>query len=916
MGIQGLLPALKEVQQPRHISDFRGKTLAVDAYVWLHKGAFGCAEDLVKGRKTTKFVDYAMFRVRMLQHHKIRPFVVFDGGPLPAKRGTEDSRAKSRADHLARAKSFEAQGRMKDARDAYTKCVDITPEMAYQLIKALRAEGIDYVVAPYEADAQLYYLEREGIVDGVITEDSDLLVFGCQTAIFKLEKDGSCVSIEAKRFGEVVRELDLTNWTDLQFRRMAMLSGCDYLPSIPGIGLKKAHRMLRRCKTVDKVLQSLRLEGAHVIPPNYAADFVRAEKAFLYQRVFCPHERKLVLLNEPEKELSEDDEQSPAGWPRVTCTPETRTPIDDLWPNFQPSPRKGKSKGLVAHVSSGTLDAFIKRMPRTKSTPAIRPSHPRIGGLANGPTRLSDLPNVTPRPLRKHHTEPSPIPPPCVSAGRTSKFFTLDVQRISEEAEEVISLVYEESTQVASPPRQKREVTPENIPSPVERHRSVSHVSTVHNSPVAGRLVHLDDDDDGGVHFTSPISVHSGFDTSPGSTPRKSRILIDESQSPRQEPSSPTPTQRPRSSPWLVPATLAASQTGATIASSQRTEWSEEEYGPEDHAVCAPFRPITSVLVPPSSSWSRDAQPAKSTRRHHSSESALDDEIVTPSPVAGSKRRISIEEADPGEQARLARALSVAAGWREKYALKAPSFTTPARRLSGRPSVPSIPVTAASKVLSPLPVNIQHERDCETPKPARLPLPAKPQHVAACRQRMPKPSPQPFGVSGSTLERFRYKRQSPAPRSLVLRLPPAACRFSTYSSSKALNTKAALHTTQTLSTTMHATLVRNARTPLIQFIGKRAWPSTPHKPGPHPYAPKEIADNFASFSAKSQAAPASAASAHASAYGTGFLPTSKKPYDFENFYEAPAYYWQHNEMTEREIEAVMSGGATDIRTGP
>lgn len=176
------------------------------------------------------------------------------------------SRNRSRADHLARAQAFEAQGRRKDARDAYTKCVDITPEMAYQLIKvssvegesssqALRAEGIPYVVAPYEADAQLYYLEREGFVDGVITEDSDLLVFGCKTVIFKLEKDGSCVSIDANKFA-LVRELDMNNWTPLNFRRMAMLSGCDYLPSIPGIGLKKAHRMLRRYKTVDKVSRS------------------------------------------------------------------------------------------------------------------------------------------------------------------------------------------------------------------------------------------------------------------------------------------------------------------------------------------------------------------------------------------------------------------------------------------------------------------------------------------------------------------------------------------------------------------------------------------------------------------------------------------------------------------------------------
>ncbi len=46
--------------------------------------------------------------------------------------------------------------------------------------QALQAENVEYVVAPYEADAQLAYLEREGIVDGIITEDSDLLVFGCR----------------------------------------------------------------------------------------------------------------------------------------------------------------------------------------------------------------------------------------------------------------------------------------------------------------------------------------------------------------------------------------------------------------------------------------------------------------------------------------------------------------------------------------------------------------------------------------------------------------------------------------------------------------------------------------------------------------------------------------------------------------
>ena len=40
--------------------------------------------------------------------------------------------------------------------------------------------GVEYVVAPFEADAQLAYLESKGLIQGVVTEDSDLLAFGCK----------------------------------------------------------------------------------------------------------------------------------------------------------------------------------------------------------------------------------------------------------------------------------------------------------------------------------------------------------------------------------------------------------------------------------------------------------------------------------------------------------------------------------------------------------------------------------------------------------------------------------------------------------------------------------------------------------------------------------------------------------------
>ncbi len=39
---------------------------------------------------------------------------------------------------------------------------------------------MDCIVAPYEADAQLAYLSKTGIAQVIITEDSDLILFGCE----------------------------------------------------------------------------------------------------------------------------------------------------------------------------------------------------------------------------------------------------------------------------------------------------------------------------------------------------------------------------------------------------------------------------------------------------------------------------------------------------------------------------------------------------------------------------------------------------------------------------------------------------------------------------------------------------------------------------------------------------------------
>lgn len=165
-----------------------------------------------------------------------------------------------------------------------------------------------YIVAPYEADAQLAYLERIGIADAILTEDSDLLVFGCRKVLFKLDTNAATVvSISREDFGSVSgSDISLVGWSDVQFRAMAILSGCDYLPSIPGIGLKTACSLLRKWKTVEQVIRAVTLEGKKAVPQDYAQKFKLAEKCFQHQRVYCPLEERLVHMMPIDSEWSDE----------------------------------------------------------------------------------------------------------------------------------------------------------------------------------------------------------------------------------------------------------------------------------------------------------------------------------------------------------------------------------------------------------------------------------------------------------------------------------------------------------------------------------------------------------------------------------------------------------------------------------
>jgi len=176
--------------------------------------------------------------------------------------------------------------------------IDITPDVAYQLILELRRNNIKYVVAPYEADAQLAYLSRAGIADLIITEDGDLLVFGAKRIIYKLdyfELTGEEICLDEMRGSK--DGLCFEWFTHCMFMTICIMAGCDYLNQISGIGLKTAHKLMSKNSTFKNALEEIQGGGKNV-PQDYVSNFIQAFLTFRFQRVYCPIRKQCVEIND------------------------------------------------------------------------------------------------------------------------------------------------------------------------------------------------------------------------------------------------------------------------------------------------------------------------------------------------------------------------------------------------------------------------------------------------------------------------------------------------------------------------------------------------------------------------------------------------------------------------------------------
>ncbi|ETV80048.1 hypothetical protein, variant 2 [Aphanomyces astaci] len=130
----------------------------------------------------------------------------------------------------------ESEADLRKLRNQKLRDVDgVTDEMKSQVMDLLRLFGVPFVVCPMEAEAQCATLEQLGLVQGIITDDSDIFAFGGKKVYKNMFKDSKFV--EAYFAADLERELGLDQERMIA---LALLLGSDYTDGINGIGIVNA----------------------------------------------------------------------------------------------------------------------------------------------------------------------------------------------------------------------------------------------------------------------------------------------------------------------------------------------------------------------------------------------------------------------------------------------------------------------------------------------------------------------------------------------------------------------------------------------------------------------------------------------------------------------------------------------------
>jgi flap endonuclease-1 len=250
------------------ISDLKGKTIAIDAYVTLYqflttiRQPNGTPLQDSNGNITSHLSGLFYRNINLLQEG-IKPIYVFDGKPPALKLSEIKKRQEAKKVAEQQFQEAKAKDDIASMKKYSSRTVKITDTIIQESKDLLDALGIPVIQAPSEGESEAATLARQGKVYAAASQDYDALLYETPYLIRNLtsarrKKMPSGLYIDIKpemiTFQSVLDELKVNKD---QLICLAILVGTDYNPGgIKGLGQKRALELVQKYKDPKEIFKA------------------------------------------------------------------------------------------------------------------------------------------------------------------------------------------------------------------------------------------------------------------------------------------------------------------------------------------------------------------------------------------------------------------------------------------------------------------------------------------------------------------------------------------------------------------------------------------------------------------------------------------------------------------------------------
>ena len=263
MGIKCLLKFINEfpelIQQVDN-SKYKFKRIAIDISILIYKIIIsvrnsGADYTNQQGEVTSHILGLFNKTIELLKLNII-PVYVFDGKPPNIKSKILENRKQIRKKALEK---LEYATTEEDKIKYLKRSSSISKEQWEQCKELLELMGIPYINAPEEADSQCAYLAKNGFVEGVLTEDMDILTFGSTKIIRNLTSHK--VPTTEIVLNNLLNHLDLNQEEFIDF---CILLGCDYCNGISEYKPNIIYEYFSKNKSIEKTIKAMKNDNMNI----------------------------------------------------------------------------------------------------------------------------------------------------------------------------------------------------------------------------------------------------------------------------------------------------------------------------------------------------------------------------------------------------------------------------------------------------------------------------------------------------------------------------------------------------------------------------------------------------------------------------------------------------------------------------